>query len=99
MAEAFLKSRIGTGAKSIAGAVIALDQSSFPCDGSEHAPAIQSVTLGETPLVEGQDYFAIVAPATAAGTYRASAVGVINYGGEASVEWSIVEENGSEVSE
>lgn len=95
MAEAFLRSKVGTGAKSIEKAVITLDRPKFTNDGDEHAPKVQLVMLGETPLVEGQDYFAFVTPATTAGTYRASVVGVMNYGGAASVEWHIDKAQGT----
>lgn len=95
MAEAFLRSKVGTGAKSIEKAVITLDRPKFTYDGDEHAPKVQLVMLGETPLVEGQDYFAFVTPATTAGTYRASVVGVMNYGGAASTEWQIEQAQGS----
>lgn len=95
MGVGFVTRRAGTLVKDIAGAEVTLDFSSVTYDGSEKAPKIQSVRLGETELRDMQDYYAVITRQQNAGDYNIIVNGIGEYGGVKQVPWHITKATGS----
>lgn len=74
----------------IANATIALDEDSYTYNGNSHLPNIAQVTLNNQNLILDVDYTILSAPsATNSGTYSITIMGINNYYGIATVDWSI----------
>lgn len=95
MGHAILTRRAGTLVKNIENAEVELDFSSIVYDTREHAPTVASVTLDGQKLRDLQDYYALVTPATDAGSYTILIHGVGEYGGVKAVPWRITQAQGS----
>lgn len=96
MAEAYLPYRgCGAQAKSIANAEVALDFSSVTYDGSDHAPAEQSVTLHGAELQLNRDYVYAAVRHRDAGSYTVKVMGIRKYGGVKEVPWQIEKARGT----
>ena len=77
--------------KVIGEAVIELNRNAFRYDGEGHSPEITSVKLGDTLLVEGEDYTANIPTETEAGSYTVTITGKGNYTGTATATFEINE--------
>ena len=74
----------------IANALITLDEDSYTYNGSSHLPNITQVTLNNQNLILDVDYTILSAPsATDSGNYSITIMGINNYYGIATVDWSI----------
>ena len=80
---------------SLEDAVITLETGTLTYDGTEKTKAVSSVTVDGVALIENTDYVVIGNKATNAGTYTLSVLGVNEYGGSASAEWTIAKATGS----
>lgn len=79
----------GGSANSLEDAVVTLKPSSFVYDGTAKHQEIASVTLyGET-LQENVHYVVLNDTATDAGTHTLSVLGIVDYGGVVTKDWSI----------
>lgn len=82
----------------ISGATVTLSESTFIWNGSEHAPTVTAVKLGETNLTEGTDYTVnTIDNQTNVGTYTVMVTGTGNYTGEATANWTIKRNLGESV--
>lgn len=96
MAEAYLPYQgCGPQAKSIAKADVTLDFTSITYDGSDHAPAVQSVSLNGKELRADQDYVYTAVRYKDAGNYNVQVMGINEYGGVKTVPWHITKAKGS----
>ena len=74
----------------IADAIITLDEDSYTYNGNSHLPNIAQVTLNNQNLILDVDYTILSAPsATNSGNYSITIMGINNYYGIATVDWSI----------
>lgn len=83
--------------KDLADAVVTLTPSSFTYDGTEKTQGITSVTYNGIALISGTDYILVADSnkATNAGTHTIFLVGMGNYSGIKTAEWSIAKAQGS----
>ena len=89
MGDFFLRNQSGGSAESIDAAVITLASSSFVYDGNEKTQGVTSVVLDGVTLIEDVDYVIIGNKATGAGTHTLRAVGINDYTGAATANWTI----------
>ena len=75
--------------KSIEDAVVTLETAAFLYDGTEKEQKVESVVLDGVTLVEGTDYIITNNTAVNAGTHTLSILGIMEYGGVATAEWTI----------
>lgn len=75
--------------KTLSGATITLDQTSFSWTGEPQCPEIESVRIGEETLTENVDYVNLTTEAIEPGTYAVALLGIGQYGGQASQGWEI----------
>lgn len=76
---------------SISGAVVELDSEELIYDGEEKVKLVNSVTVGSMTLEHDVDYFVLNNAQIEAGEYTMKIVGIGNFDGEISIQWSIVE--------
>ena len=79
----------GGSANSLEDAVVTLKASSFVYDGTAKKQEIESVTLYGEKLEEGKHYVVLDDTATDAGTHTLSVLGILEYGGVATKDWTI----------
>lgn len=80
---------IGIPTISIATATVTLSDNSYVYDGTSKLPAVETVVLDGTVLVEKQDYVIISNTEINAGNYLILIQGIGNYSGVASANWKI----------
>ena len=94
MGELFFRGT-GSGGESIESAVVTLASSSFTYDGTQKEQAVFSVVLDGVTLVEGRDYVVVGNRATNAGTHTLNVLGVNEYTGAATANWTISKAQGT----